>query len=170
MLPAAGPAPKYNGEWAGPWESELVDQVVPFVDAHLSTIASRSGRVIAGLSAGGFGAADIGIRNPSVFGSVVSWSGYFHPLRDGPFKVATKSVLAANDPQMLVAKDGAKLQLRFFLSTGPYHSHWFKPAETTAFAAELRKDGLPVQTLVVSQTKGEWIAQVDAGLAWAFGV
>lgn len=166
-LPAAGPAPKYDGEWAGPWERELVDRVVPWVDAHLSTIASPSGRVIAGLSAGGFGAADIGIRHPELFGSIVSWSGYFHPLRDGPFKHASKTVLAANDPQTLVASGRVKGP-RFFLSTGPYHSHWFKPAETTAFAAELRRHDLPVKTLVVAQSKGEWIAQVDAGLEWAF--
>ncbi len=165
VLPAAGPTPKYNGEWAGPWEHELVDEIVPWIDGHLST---SSDRVIAGLSAGGFGAADIGIRNLGVFGSIISWSGYFHPLRDGPFKHATKQVLAANDPQMLALK--AKLAgTRFFLSTGPYHSHWFKPAETTAFAAELKKRGVSVQTLVVAQTKGEWVTQVDAGLTWAFG-
>jgi hypothetical protein len=106
-----------------------------------------------------------------VFGSIVSWSGYFHPLLDGPFKDATKAELAANDPETLAVKDGAKLTAtKFFLSTGPYHSHWFKPAETTAFAAELKRDGVPVQTLVVSQIKGEWVTQVDAGLTWAFGV
>ena len=171
VLPAAGPDPGYNGEWAGPWEHELVDEVVPFVDAHLATDASPRARVIAGLSAGGFGAADIGIRNHGVFGSVISWSGYFHPLHDGPFKHATKSELAANDPQTLVVSDASRLRaagMRFFLSTGPYHSHWFKPAETIAFAQELKKLGLPVQTFVTGQTKGEWIAQVDAGLDWAF--
>src|SRR5690349_14337084 len=34
VLPAAGTDRKYNGEWAGPWEREVVDDVVPFVDAH----------------------------------------------------------------------------------------------------------------------------------------
>ncbi len=86
VLPAAGPDARYNGEWAGPWEQEVVDDVVPFVDAHLATLATPKGRVLAGLSAGGFGAVYIALRHPGVFGSVESWSGYFHPLRDGPFK------------------------------------------------------------------------------------
>lgn len=169
VLPAAGTDHKYNGEWAGPWEHHVVDRVVPFVDAHLATIASPSGRVIAGLSAGGFGAVYIGIRHPGVFGSIVSWSGYFHPLRDGSFKHDTEAQLRADDPRRLVATDADALRHdRFFLSSGPAHSHWFRPAETTAFARELRAHGLPVQTLYYEERQGEWRAQVDAGLEWAF--
>ena len=52
------------GEWAGIWERYLVDGVIPWVDANLPTIASADGRVLAGLSAGGFGAYDIGLRHP----------------------------------------------------------------------------------------------------------
>lgn len=173
VLPAAGPSPKYNGEWAGPWERELLAGVVPFVDAHLSTIATPAGRTLAGLSAGGFGAFDIGLRNSALFGAIASWSGYFRPLRDGPFKHATTATLRANDPTLLAVAERHTLahdHMRFFLSTGPYHSHWFRPAQTTAFARELRRLGLPVQTFVYPQPAGEWQAQVDAGLRWALGV
>ena len=117
----------------------MVDDVVPFVDAHLATLATPKGRVLAGLSAGGFGAVYIALRHPGVFGSVESWSGYFHPLRDGPFKHDTKAELRADDPRVLVEAEGASLRAdgtRFFLSSGPYHSHWFKPAETRAFARD----------------------------------
>jgi len=172
VLPAAGPAPRYNGEWAGPWERALVDQIVPFVDANLSTIASPSGRVVAGLSAGGFGAVYAALRNPNVFGAVESWSGYFHPLRDGPFRDLTRAELAANDPQRLLAVTAptlARNHVRFFLSSGPSHSHWFRPSETWSFARLLRRDGLAVTTLAYPVARGEWQAQLDAGLAWAFG-
>jgi enterochelin esterase-like enzyme len=40
-------------------------------------IANRSGRALIGLSAGGFGAFNIGLRDPATFGAVESWSGYF---------------------------------------------------------------------------------------------
>ena len=172
VAPAAGPARKYNGEWAGPWEREIVDDVVPFVDTNLSTDASRDGRVLAGLSAGGFGAVYIALRNPTVFGAVESWSGYFHPLRDGPFKHASNALIAANDPHLLLTQESgllARLGTRFFLSSGPYHSHWFRPAETRAFAQTLTRLGLPVRTLFYGQARGEWRAQLDAGLTWAFG-
>lgn len=171
VLPAAGPTRNYNGEWAGPWAREVVDQVVPFVDTYLPTEPFAAGRVIAGLSAGGYGAADIGLRNDAVFGSIVSWSGYFHPLSDGPFRDAPAAVLRANDPQLLAVARRSELldgHVRFFLSSGPYHSHWFRPAETKSFAGELRRLGLPVETFYYLQPKGEWRAQVDAGLTWAF--
>jgi S-formylglutathione hydrolase FrmB len=170
VMPAAGPDAKYNGEWAGPWEREVVDGVVPFVDAHLSTQAEPSGRVLAGLSAGGFGAVYIALREPRLFGTVESWSGYFHPLRDGPFKHDTKTQLAANDPRALAPRERVALAgTRFFLASGPFHSHWFRPAETWAFARTLRGLGLRVRTYYYGAPRGEWKAQLAAGLAWALG-
>jgi enterochelin esterase-like enzyme len=163
VMPAAGPDRAYDGEWAGPWEREVVDDV-PFVDAHLATIDTASGRALAGLSAGGFGAVYIALRHPRLFGAVESWSGYFHPLRDGPFKHDTKAQLRANDPRLLVR--GAR-GMRFFLSTGPYHSHWIQPAETEMFARSLAGAGVQVHTYVYDRLKGEWRAQFDAGLTWA---
>jgi enterochelin esterase-like enzyme len=171
VAPAAGPDRGYNGEWAGQWEQALVEKVVPFVDRWLPTIATPSGRVLAGLSAGGYGAVDIGLRHPSMFGAIESWSGYFTPLHDGPFKQAPRAMLAAHDPQSLargeqprLARDGT----RFFISTGPSHSHWFRAADTLRFAGELRSLGLPVALRVYPTRVGEWREQVDAGLEWAF--
>jgi hypothetical protein len=170
VMPAAGVTPQYNGEWAGPWERALVDDVVPWIDASLPTIRSPRARVLAGLSAGGFGAFDIALRNPGLFGVVESWSGYFQPLHDGPFKGAAKDVLAANDPRLLAKAGAARLRLdgtRFFVSTGPYHSHWFRPAQTTSFARELWQLGLPVRLLTLASRKGEYQTQLADGLGWA---
>jgi enterochelin esterase-like enzyme len=170
VMPAAGPDPRYNGEWAGRIAAPLVDEIVPWVDAHLPTVATRSGRVIAGLSAGGFGAVDIALRHPSLFGAVEAWSAYFSPLHDGPFRHAPRTVLAANDPTKLAPALAATLRedhTRFFLSTGPGHSHWFKPKQTLAFARELHRLGVPVSYHAYANARGEWRAQFDTGLAWA---
>jgi len=170
VMPAAGTQPHYNGEWAGIWEHHVVARVVPWVDAHLPTIASPRGRVLAGLSAGGYGAVDIALRNPGVFGTVEAWSGYFRPLHDGPFRHASRDVLAANDPTLLVPRLAPALRAdgtRFFLSSGPAHSHWFKPAETLAFAAELRRAGIRPEVRLFANLKGEWSDQLAAGLTWA---
>jgi enterochelin esterase-like enzyme len=172
VIPAAGPGEKYNGEWAGQWENGLVNDTVPWVDASLPTIPSPSGRVIAGLSAGGYGAIDIALRHPNTFGAAESWSGYFTPLLDGPFKGATRQVLAAHDPTQLVRSEQRLLkarQTRFFISSGPSHSHWFKESATVDFAQELRSLGLPVTMQLYPTLKGEWREQFDAGLIWAFG-
>jgi S-formylglutathione hydrolase FrmB len=171
VLPAAGPNRGYNGEWAGPWEADLVGRVVPWIDAHLPTIPTRSSRVLAGLSAGGFGAADIGLRHPTLFGAIESWSGYFAPLRDGPFKHGSKAALAAHDPILLARSQASELHrlgTRFFLASGPFHSHWFRPSQTVDFAHELRALDVPVALKLFPDRRGEWREQLDAGLTWAF--
>lgn len=170
VLPAAGPDVHYNGEWAGAWEAYLVRDVVPWVDAHLPTVSSPDGRTIAGLSAGGYGAADIGLRAPRLFGRIESWSGYFRPLRDGPLRGASPGLLAANDPFALVRQEAPLLRAagtRFFVGSGPTHSHWFKEQQTLDFAALLRRLHLPVTLLLEPAKKGQYAAQLDAGLRWA---
>jgi enterochelin esterase-like enzyme len=170
VMPAAGDDPGYDGEWAGPWENELVDDVVPWIDSHLPTIRSADGRVIAGLSAGGFGAVNILLRHPGLFGTAESWSGYFTPLHDGPFKNATLETLSLNDPVALARSEAARLRAahaRFFLSTGPFHSHWINPADTRSFASELSSLGVTSDYRYFPTLAGEWSSQLAAGLTWA---
>jgi hypothetical protein len=72
---------------------------------------------------------------------------------------------------VLVGQEAAELAddgMRFFLSSGPYHSHWFRPAETRAFARTLDVLGLGVKTFYYPTVKGEWRAQFDTGIDWAF--
>jgi enterochelin esterase-like enzyme len=170
VMPAAGPTPAYNGEWAGQWERYLVRQVVPWVDAHLPTIRDGAGRILAGLSAGAYGAADIGLRHPGLFGTIEGWSGYYHPLHDGPFKHADRATLQANDPTLLARAEAATLRrdrISFYLSTGPDHSHWFKNTQTLAFRRELRQLGLRAAGFSYPFVSGEWRAQFDRGIEWA---
>jgi enterochelin esterase-like enzyme len=72
--------PEYH-DW-GPgenWETALASELPAYVDAHFRTIASREGRAILGLSAGGYGAAILGLHHPGEYGAIESWSGYFRP-------------------------------------------------------------------------------------------
>lgn len=57
------------------WETFHIDQVVPWIDANLRTLATRDGRAIAGLSQGGFGAFSYAARHPDMFVSAASFSG-----------------------------------------------------------------------------------------------
>jgi S-formylglutathione hydrolase FrmB len=169
-MPAAGPSNAYDGEWAGPWEQALVRRIVPWIDRLLPTIRGPQGRVLAGLSAGGFGAVDVGLRHPGLFGTIESWGGYFRPLRDGPFRHASHAALRANDPVLLARLEAPLLRrdrTAFFLSTGPSHSHWFSAGATFAFARELRALGIRAVSLGHPSAQGQWRAQLDRGLAWA---
>lgn len=168
VVPVAGPSGRYDGEWAGPWERYLVQRVVPWVDAHLPTVAAAGGRTLGGLSAGGYGAVDIGLRHPSLFGQLMAWGGYFRPFADGPLRHAPPAVLAAHDPTRLARADAPALRrrrTRFFLSSGPGHDH-ITPAETAAFGRELRSLGVPCRVELLRPQRHVWERQLAAGLRW----
>ncbi|MFI6845011.1 alpha/beta hydrolase-fold protein [Kitasatospora sp. NBC_00085] len=60
---------------AANWETFHLNQVVPFIDANLRTIADRSHRGIVGLSMGGYGALHYAEARPDLFGQVAALSG-----------------------------------------------------------------------------------------------
>lgn len=60
------------------WETYVAKELPDYIDAHFRTIPTRRGRALLGLSAGGYGAAAIGLAHLGRFSVVESWSGYFH--------------------------------------------------------------------------------------------
>ena len=77
-----GPVYKFS-EWANSrdgrqrMEDAIAHDLVAFIDGHYRTIASPAGRTLAGLSDGGFGAANIALHHPDVFGSVLTLGGFY---------------------------------------------------------------------------------------------
>lgn len=59
------------------YEDWITRDLVTHVDALLRTIPDRGGRCIGGLSMGGYGATNLGLRNRSLYRSIVSHSGFF---------------------------------------------------------------------------------------------
>lgn len=59
----------------GRFESALVRDLVPFVDAAFRTLAGREHRVISGLSMGGYGAVKLALKHPGLFCAAASHSG-----------------------------------------------------------------------------------------------
>jgi S-formylglutathione hydrolase FrmB len=57
------------------WATWIIDEVIPYIDGHYRTIASREGRAVAGLSMGGFGATSLPARHPDLFSVAGSFSG-----------------------------------------------------------------------------------------------
>jgi enterochelin esterase-like enzyme len=74
------PDPEYLNLGKGDnWDTAIARELPRVVDARFRTIATRSGRAIVGLSAGGYGAMHIALEHLPEFSVVESWSGYFHP-------------------------------------------------------------------------------------------
>jgi enterochelin esterase-like enzyme len=113
-----------DSEWAdtpsGHFATYVVD-VVHDVDHRFRTLAHRDDRVIAGFSAGAYGAANIMLHNVRTFANLQSWSGYYVETRSGVFAQASAATLAANSPldyvhrlKAVIARD----PLRAFLFVG----------------------------------------------------
>ncbi len=85
-----------EGEGGPPqWEDFHVDELIPWVDGELRTVASREGRAIAGNSMGGLGALLYAAHHPDLFALAASFSG---PVEVKPGPIAEVLVETARDP------------------------------------------------------------------------
>jgi S-formylglutathione hydrolase FrmB len=81
VMPAGGRGGFYtnwfnNGKGGLPrWEDWHIHRLIPYVDSHYRTRATRSERAIAGLSMGGFGTFSYASRHPDLFTAALSLSG-----------------------------------------------------------------------------------------------
>ena len=113
-----------DSEWANTPSGDFaayVINVVHDVDHRFHTVARRDDRVIAGFSAGAYGATNIALHNVRIFANLQSWSGYYIETRGGVFARADTATLDANSPldyvhrlKALIARD----PLRAFLFVG----------------------------------------------------
>jgi enterochelin esterase-like enzyme len=130
--------------------------------------------VLAGLSAGAYGAVDIGLRHPRLARTLESWSGYFRAPRDGPLAHAGPHERAEHDPTLLAHREGALLRragMRFFLSAGATTDRR-TAASTRAFSRTLASERLAVRLLLLpgGHNGRFWRRQLPAALEFAFGV
>ena len=113
-----------DSEWAntpsGNFESYVIE-VMHNVDQRFATIPRRQDRVIAGFSAGAYGAMNIALHHLADFADVQSWSGYFTQTRSGVFANASRATLAYNSPLDYISRlhrELARYPLRAYLFVG----------------------------------------------------
>jgi enterochelin esterase-like enzyme len=144
MPPMIAVMPEGNGkveaaaQWANRWDGRdpvesSVLELVAFVDRHYRTTRGPGHRVIAGLSSGGFGAANLAARHPDLFSIAISLSGYF--AASGPVFGTNPAFLRANSPQDIIRVDPASRRVRYVLVAGAQDGEY--TAAARAFAAEL---------------------------------
>jgi S-formylglutathione hydrolase len=63
-----------NSPVTGNWEDYIVKDLVSFVDSHFRTLPQAESRGITGHSMGGFGALNLAMHHPDMFGAVYSMS------------------------------------------------------------------------------------------------
>jgi enterochelin esterase-like enzyme len=136
-------------EWAnaraGPYENFVLD-VVRAVDKRWATRPERAYRAIGGLSEGAYGATNVALHHPGVFGTFESWSGYFEQTPTLSFSGASQPELWANSPSAYVpsiAPELRRLGLDAYLYQG--NSDSYPVARLAGFARELRAAGVTVR-------------------------
>jgi len=82
----------------GAYEDYIVKDLIGHVDATYRTIADRRGRAIAGLSMGGFGALELGMRHTDLFRAAASHSGVDALLYAGPYPYVAGKAQLVTDP------------------------------------------------------------------------
>jgi enterochelin esterase-like enzyme len=161
-----------DSEWAntpsGQFESYVVN-VVHDVDDRFATRLCRQDRAIAGLSAGAYGAANIGLHQIALFSVIQAWSGYFIETHNGVFADATRSQMAYNSPLDYVWTIKRQLReypLRAFLYVGDDDSD---RDQIFSMAAALKDVGADVQYAVYpgGHSWGLWSPRIDQMLTMA---
>ena len=124
------------------WSTYLTRELPHYIDAHYRTIRSRSGRAIVGLSAGGYGAAMLGINNLDEFGAIESWSGYFHAT-DPTGKLAISAPSSANVHGLVAVLAADEKKRPTYLAFYVGKSDPTFVAENDQFNQELSAAGVP---------------------------
>jgi S-formylglutathione hydrolase FrmB len=128
-------------------ESFVTGELISAVEG--SNRRSRANRAIAGFSMGGFGAMNLALRHPDLYGQLVSIAGYFH--LDDPSHVfgSDPANLVANTPDQHVS---AAARLRVMLTDGSDDTEPVVAGETQRFGALLRRAGQHPTVLITPGT------------------
>jgi len=125
-----------------PFQTVLLDELIPYVDSHFRTLSNQPNRAMAGLSMGGMETRTITLANPDVFSHVALLSGGSISLED-----------LENHPDF---KEKVKL---IFISYGsrelenPRRGPWGDPVENTEALTEA---GMHTHFYVSPETGHEW--------------
>ena len=176
-------APRASRSWTD--DSECVDRptehvatyvvkdVVRGIDARFRTIPKRAARAVAGNSAGGYCALNLGLRNRSLFSAVVDLSGFARPTHDGGLarlfgkRPDLARVAAANTPAAYVPKLSPTPQVSLWLDCG--RSDTSARRDTLAIAGALSDRGFDVVLRLRpgGHDYGVWKPALAEGLSWA---
>lgn len=94
----------------GNYEEYIVNDIIPYVDAHYNTLADRNSRAIAGHCMGGYGATYLAMKHPDVFGAV---AGHSADLCISSIVRALQPMIAMENPRGITGPDMSKPFISF---------------------------------------------------------
>jgi enterochelin esterase-like enzyme len=151
----------------------LLHRVIPAVDAAVRTIPTRAGRTVAGNSAGGYCALNLGLRHRDIFSAVLDMSGYTQPTYTGGMSALygadAARRAAQDDPSRYVAHLAPGPPMRVRMDVGREDA--LPRREMLALVPRLRAHGVEVTYVEHpgAHTFWVWDPALAQGLGWALG-
>jgi len=145
ILPDGNGRPGATSEWGNSFdhrqniETYVALDLVKYVDQKYRTIAKAAYRGIGGLSMGGFGAMNIAVHHPDVFGFVISLGGYYRA--EGSIWGGNAAYLRANSPLEVLPSDKRAWQLHFYIGAATKDQPYYTDARQ--FVQELDRLHIP---------------------------
>jgi len=141
-------------------ETFLTRDVIAYIDSRYRTIPIALGRALAGFSAGGYGALNIGLHHPNLYGTLAGYSGYYtadqslvtRPKLNNPFG-GNPTVLRYNSPSVTAVTIRPVQAPRILLIDSTVDAHFTHYA--VSFDAELRRLGI-THTTVLYEPETAW--------------
>jgi enterochelin esterase-like enzyme len=159
-----------TSEWGNSFDrKQLVENfvamdLVSFIDQKYRTIPTPGYRAIGGFSMGGFGAMNIAVHHPDIFGSVISLAGYY--TAEGSIWGQNSASIQANSPASVLPVNPHAWKLRIFLGAATKDQPYY--ADTQQFILELKALHLDYTFDLENgyHTWSTWEAQLYHGLIW----
>lgn len=134
-------------------ETYVTVDLVKYIDQHFRTIPQPAYRAIGGLSMGGFGAMNIAVHHPDVFGTVMALGGYYQADSTASVWGGNADYLAQNSPIEFLPNNQQAWKLHIFLGAGTQDQPYYN--DTMQFAHELNTLSIPYH-LDLEQGSHEW--------------
>ena len=145
-------------------ENFVALDLVRFIDQKYRTIPTPGYRAIGGFSMGGFGAMNIAVHHPDIFGSVISLAGYY--TAEGSVWGQNTAYMQANSPALVLPARPQAWKLRIFLGAATKDQPYY--ADTQQFILELKALHLDYTFDLENgyHTWSVWEDQLYHGLIW----
>ena len=129
ILPDGNGRPGETSEWGNSFdhrqliETYVAVDLVKYVDQKYRTIPQAAYRGIGGLSMGGFGAMNIAIHHPDLFGFVISLGGYYRP--EGSIWGNNAAYKRENSPLDILPTDKQAWQLHMYIGGATHDQPYY---------------------------------------------
>ena len=120
-------------------ETFVAVDLVRYIDQHFRTIAQPANRAIGGLSMGGFGAMNIAVHHPEVFGTAISLGGYYNA--ENSVWGNNVEYKQQNSPTKVLPNNRQAWKLHIFLGAATQDQPYY--LDTVQFAHELDSLSIP---------------------------